>query len=87
MATPPEEPLPLENQPVIPDVLPRLKAALEGRYEVVRELGRGGMATVFLANDVKHGREVCTDLRSSRLGEAPGAQALSSPIEPSRSSG
>jgi serine/threonine-protein kinase len=36
----------------------RLQAALADRYEVQRELGRGGMATVFLARDLKHDREV-----------------------------
>ena len=32
--------------------------ALAGRYEIRRELGRGGMATVFLARDLRHDREV-----------------------------
>src|SRR2546421_651350 len=36
----------------------RLAHALAGRYTVVRELGRGGMATVYLATDVKLGRRV-----------------------------
>ena len=35
-----------------------LSAALKGRYELRRVLGQGGMATVYLAADVKHGREV-----------------------------
>ena len=35
-----------------------LSAALTGRYELRRVLGQGGMATVYLAFDVKHGREV-----------------------------
>src|SRR6185503_12559994 len=38
--------------------LQKLSAALAGRYEVVRELGKGGMATVYLARDLKHEREV-----------------------------
>ena len=40
------------------DTIERLNAALAGRYVVERELGRGGMATVFLAVDVRHGRPV-----------------------------
>jgi eukaryotic-like serine/threonine-protein kinase len=36
----------------------RLNAALEGRYEVERSLGEGGMAEVFLATDLKHHRKV-----------------------------
>jgi serine/threonine-protein kinase len=35
-----------------------LRAALAGRYEVERELGQGGMATVYLARDLKHHRQV-----------------------------
>ena len=36
----------------------RLNAALFDRYRVARELGAGGMATVYLAHDVKHDRDV-----------------------------
>ena len=35
-----------------------LTNALEGSYRIDREIGRGGMATVYLAEDVKHGRQV-----------------------------
>ncbi len=40
------------------DAVARLNAALEGRYAIERELGEGGMATVYLAEDIKHEREV-----------------------------
>ncbi len=40
------------------DAVARLNAALEGRYAIERELGEGGMATVYLADDVKHERNV-----------------------------
>jgi serine/threonine protein kinase len=38
--------------------LPRLSAALADRYRIERELGAGGMATVYLAEDLKHRRKV-----------------------------
>jgi len=40
------------------DLLSRLQSALGAHYSVERELGRGGMATVYLARDLKHDREV-----------------------------
>ena len=42
----------------MPDLLERLTQALTGRYAVESEIGRGGMATVFLAEDLKHNRQV-----------------------------
>ena len=40
------------------DDLDRLQAALADRYLLERELGRGGMATVYLARDLRHERKV-----------------------------
>jgi serine/threonine protein kinase len=42
----------------MPDLLERLKSALADRYAIEREIGRGGMAVVFLAEDLKHHRQV-----------------------------
>ena len=43
---------------MVSDLVTRIGAALSGRYAIERELGHGGMATVFLARDLKHGRAV-----------------------------
>jgi serine/threonine-protein kinase len=50
-----------------PDILERLRASLAGRYEVHRELGRGGFATVYLAADVRHGRMVAVKVLHPEL--------------------
>ena len=42
------------------DPVTRLNAALQDRYRVERQLGEGGMATVYLADDLKHDRKVET---------------------------
>jgi eukaryotic-like serine/threonine-protein kinase len=43
-------------------LLQRFQALLEGQYAIERELGRGGMATVYLARDLRHGRTVAIKL-------------------------
>ena len=48
--------------------VPGLNAALEGRYAIEREIGRGGMATVFLARDVRHDRRVAIKFLDPELG-------------------
>jgi serine/threonine protein kinase len=54
------------------DVLSRLQAALAGHYRVERELGRGGMATVWLAHDLKHDRQVAIKVIRPELAAALG---------------
>jgi tetratricopeptide (TPR) repeat protein len=55
------------------DVLSRLSAALGDRYALERELGRGGMATVYLASDLRHHRQVAVKVLHSELGAVLGA--------------
>jgi len=52
----------------------RLEAALAGRYTIERELGRGGMATVYLARDVKHDRPVALKVLRPELAAVLGAE-------------
>jgi len=49
------------------DPVARLNAALEGRYAIERELGEGGMAVVYLAEDLKHRRPVALKVMKPEL--------------------
>ena len=50
----------------------QLNASLAGRYAIERELGQGGMATVYLAQDVKHKRKVALKVLKPELGAVLG---------------
>ena len=58
----------------MPDPVARLNAALEGRYAIERELGEGGMATVYLAEDIKHERKVALKVLKPELAVVVGAE-------------
>jgi serine/threonine protein kinase/Flp pilus assembly protein TadD len=57
----------------MPDPPDRLKTALADRYAIERELGSGGMATVYLAQDLKHDRQVALKVLKPELAHAVGA--------------
>ena len=59
----------------------RLNAALAGRYVIERELGSGGMATVYLAHDVKHHREVALKVLRPELAAALGPDRFLREVE------
>ena len=59
----------------------RLQAALVARYALDRELGHGGMATVYLAQDLKHGRPVAIKVLRPELAAALGAERFLREIE------
>jgi len=56
------------------DAMVRLSAALADRYRIERELGQGGMATVYLAEDLKHDRKVALKVLKPELAAVLGAE-------------
>ncbi|MEO8480074.1 MAG: protein kinase [Gemmatimonadota bacterium] len=62
------------------DAMARLAAALADRYTLERELGAGGMATVYFAHDIKHDRDVAIKVLHPDLGAALGGERFLSEI-------
>ncbi len=58
----------------MPDLLDRLKTALADRYAIQEELGAGGMATVYLAEDLKHHRKVAVKVLRPQLAATLGPE-------------
>jgi serine/threonine protein kinase/Flp pilus assembly protein TadD len=58
----------------VPDPPTQLRDALASRYRLERELGQGGMATVYLAHDLKHDRKVAIKVLRPELAAALGAE-------------
>ncbi len=65
----------------MPDVLPRLRESLSDHYTIERELGRGGMATVYLATDLKHNRKVALKVLHPELAASVGHERFLREIE------
>ena len=63
------------------DTAGRLTAALADRYRIDRELGQGGMATVYLAHDLRHNRPVAIKVLRPELAAALGADRFLREIE------
>ena len=63
------------------DPITRLHAALQGRYAIERELGEGGMATVYLADDLKHERKVALKVLKPELAAVVGAERFLAEIK------
>ena len=60
---------------------PSLNAALSGRYTIEREIGAGGMATVYLAHDVRHSRKVALKVLRPELSAILGAERFLAEIK------
>ena len=63
------------------DPVTRLNSALEGRSAIERELGEGGMATVYLADDLKHERKVALKVLKPELAVVVGAERFLAEIK------
>jgi serine/threonine protein kinase len=63
------------------DALARLAPALSDRYRIERELGAGGMATVYLADDLRHGRKVAIKLLHAELSAVLGPERFLAEIK------
>src|SRR5437879_5394022 len=63
------------------DLVGRLQEALAGRYRIERELGAGGMAVVFLAEDLRHHRQVALKVLRPELAAEIGPERFLREIE------
>ena len=63
------------------DDVVRLNSRLTGRYDLEREIGRGGMATVYLARDVQHGRNVALKVLNPEIGAVLGVERFLAEIQ------
>ena len=63
------------------DPVARRNAALAGRYAIERELGEGGMATVYLADDLKHERNVALKVLKPELAAVVGGERFLAEIK------
>jgi serine/threonine-protein kinase len=61
--------------------IPRLNEALSGRYDIDGEIGQGGMATVYLAQDLKHNRRVALKVLKPELAAVVGGERFLAEIE------
>src|SRR5688572_14593675 len=63
------------------EVSDRLTAALSGHYAIEREVGSGGMATVYLARDLKHNRKVALKVLRPELAAVLGTERFLAEIQ------
>jgi tRNA A-37 threonylcarbamoyl transferase component Bud32 len=80
-STPPERGAPARTVVTAASEMAKVQAALAGRYRVEQVLGEGGMATVYLAEDIKHRRKVAVKVMHRELAATLGADRFLREIE------
>src|SRR5918994_1850397 len=65
----------------MPELVSRLQSSLEDRYRLDREVGAGGMATVYLAQDLRHDRKVALKVLRPELAAVIGAERFLAEIK------
>jgi len=63
------------------EAIDRLNTALEGRYHITGQIGEGGMATVYLCDDLKHERQVALKVLKPELAAVVGAERFLAEIK------
>src|SRR5215204_3920442 len=71
----------LQPETTTPETLSRLQSALADRYRIEREIGAGGMATVYVAHDLRHDRRVALKLMRPELSAVIGAERFLAEIK------
>jgi serine/threonine-protein kinase len=75
------DPAAITYAPLLAQTEPELPSLLGGRYHIVREIGRGGMGTVYLADDPKHGRQVAVKTLHAEVAQLIGRERFAREIE------
>jgi len=70
----------MTDRPDVSETIRRFSAEVDGHYRIERELGAGGMATVYLAHDLKHDRDVAIKVLHPELAAALGGERFLSEI-------
>ena len=83
-ATPTEPGVPMRTAPTGELEVAKVRRALADRYQVERVLGEGGMATVYLAEDLKHRRKVAVKVMRPELAATLGADRFLREVEIAR---
>ena len=75
------DPAAVAYAPLLAELTPPIPSPISGRYHIVREIGRGGMGTVYLANDAKHGRQVAVKALHAEVARLIGSERFEREIE------